>query len=166
MTEAHGSHDKNDIDRVWKLIKDIDLCMFTSHDEGRLRARPMSSHARQDENVIYFLTDVRGHKDQEIEADDRVCLSYAKPSDGKFLAVTGRAKLLNDRDLIRDLWDKDAEAYWQGADDPDVRVIAVTPEDAQFWEGPHGVVAVVQMVVAAATAMPPVLGDQRKVDLH
>lgn len=161
-----GSTDRQDIDRVWKLIEDIDLCMFTTHDGRKLRARPMSSRPRQSENAIYFLTDVDGHKDDEVASDNEVCLSYAKISAGKFLAVSGRARVLNDRALIEQLWDKDAEAFWEGPDDPRVRVIAVTPDEAQFWEGPHGVVATVQMVIAAATAMPPVLGDQRKVDLH
>lgn len=156
----------DDIARVWRLIEKIDICMFTSRDGENLRARPMSAHPRESENAVYFLTDVRGHKDQELERDEHVCLSFAQPSDGKFLAVTGRARVLEDRALIRDLWDTDAEAYWKGPDDPGVRVIEVTPEDAQFWEGPHGVVATVQMVIAAATAAPPVLGDQRKVDLH
>ncbi|WP_395646125.1 pyridoxamine 5'-phosphate oxidase family protein [Terricaulis sp.] len=161
-----GSVDKDDVARVWKLIDDIDVCMFTSHDGAKLRSRPMSSHARQSENAIYFLTDVEGHKDQEVAANSEVVLSYAKPGSGKFLAVTGRARVLDDRVLIKDLWDKDAEAFWEGADDPKVRVIEVVPDEAQFWEGPHGVVATVQMVIAAATAMPPVMGDQRKVDLR
>ena len=155
-----------DIDRVWKLIEKIDLCMLVSRDGEKMRARPMSSHPKQEANRVYFLTDARGHKDEEIQQDEHVCLAYQRPSDGKFLALTGIARVSNDRALIRELWDKDAEAYWNGPDDPGVRAIEVTPEDAQFWEGPHGVVATVQMLLAAATSAPPVLGDQRKVDLH
>ena len=45
-------------------------------------------------------------------------------------------------------------------------MIEVTPEEAEFWEGPHGLVATIQMVIAASIAAPPVMGDQRKVDLH
>lgn len=159
-------HDDDDVNRVWKLMEKIGVCMLASKDGEKIRARPMSAHPRHAENAIYFLTDARGHKDEEVKSDEHVCLSFAKPDDGKFLVVTGRARVLNDRMLIKDLWDSSAEAYWSGADDPGVRVIEVTPEDAQFWEGPHGVVATFQMLAAAATAGPPVLGDQRKVDLH
>jgi general stress protein 26 len=155
-----------DVNRVWKLMEKIGVCMLASKDGEKIRARPMRAHPRQAEHVIYFLTDARGHKDEEVSRDEHVCLSFAQPGDGKFLAVTGCARVRNDRMLIRDLWDREAEAYWNGADDPGVRVIEVTPEDAQFWEGPHGVVATFAMVVAAATAGPPVLGDQRKVDLN
>jgi general stress protein 26 len=74
--------------------------------------------------------------------------------------------VLEDRALIRELWTTAAEAWWDGPDDPGVSVIEVTPIDAQFWEGPHGLAASVAMMVAAATSGPPVLGDQRKVDLQ
>ncbi|MGE0742459.1 MAG: pyridoxamine 5'-phosphate oxidase family protein [Hyphomonadaceae bacterium] len=160
------SKDPEDVARVWKLIEKINICMFASRDGEKIRARPMSAHPREEINKIYFLTDVRGHKDNELAEDDQVNLSFAKPSDGKFLAITGRARLLEDRALIRELWDTDAEAWWDGPDDPGVRAIEVTPEDAQFWEGPHGIVATFAMAVAAATAAPPIMGDQRKVDLN
>ena len=156
----------DDIARVWQLMKKIKVCMLASHDGDKIRARPMRAHPREEANVIFFLTDVRGHKEEELAQDDHVCLTFAKPDDGKFLVVTGRAAVLDDRTLIRDLWDTEAEAFWDDPDDPDVRAIAVRPEDAQFWEGPHGVAATVAMVVAAVTAGPPVIGDQRKVDLN
>jgi general stress protein 26 len=155
-----------DVARVWTLIEDIGLCMFASHDADVIRARPMQAIARKDENAIFFLTDAGGHKDEEIAADETVCLCFAKPGEGKFLAVAGHARVLNDRGLIQDLWSVAANAWWKGPEDPNVRAIEVTPKDAQFWEGPHGVVAIIAMVAAAATAGMPVLGDQRKVDLN
>ena len=158
--------DTGDIDRVWKLIEKIGICMFASREGEKIRSRPMGAKPRQSSNAIYFLTDERGHKDEQVAQDSHVCLSFAQPSDGKFLTISGRARVLNNRTLIRELWDTGAEARWSGADDPAVRAIEVTPEDAQFWEGPHGIAATFAMVIAAATAGPPVLGEQRKVDLH
>lgn len=157
---------EEDIARVWKLMKEIDICMFASKDGEMIRARPMRAHPKRERNAVYFLTSVRGEKDEQILADDNVCLSFAKPGAGKFLVVTGRARLSDNRALILELWDADAAAFWEGPDDPGVRVIDVTPVDAQFWEGPHGVVATIAMIGAAATGAPPILGDQRKVDLH
>jgi general stress protein 26 len=163
---AMAENQREDIDRVWELMDKIGICMLASKDGEKIRARPMGATTRQNENAIYFLTDERGHKDEEVEGDENVCLIFAEPNDGKFVTVTGRPRVLNDRALIRDLWDTAAEAWWSGADDPGVRVIEVTPEDAQFWEGPHGLVATVGMAIAAATSAPPLTGEQRKVDLH
>lgn len=158
--------DPADIDRVWKLIDKIGVCMFASKDGEKIRSRPMGAKPNQSANAIYFLTDERGHKDEQVAQDEHVCLSFAQPGDGKFLTISGQARVLNDRTLIADLWDTAAEAWWSGPDDPKVRAIEVTPEDAQFWEGPHGIVATFAMVVAAATSGPPLMGEQRKVDLH
>jgi general stress protein 26 len=161
-----GAHDEYSVSRVWKLIDKIKICMLATHDGERIRARPMSAVGREPENAVYFLTDVKGQKDNEIDRDREVTLIFAKPDSGKFMSVNGAARVLDDRFRVRDLWGPAAEAWWQSPDDPNIRVIEVTPREAEFWEGPHGLVASVQMAVAAATAMAPVLGDQRKVDLH
>jgi general stress protein 26 len=140
--------------------------MLASLDGEKIRARPMAAYPREGEGVVFFLTDARGHKDEEIARDENVCLIFAEPKDGKYLTVTGRARVTDNRTLVHELWNTAAEAWWDGPDDPGIRVLEVNPEDAQFWEGPHGLVATVAMVIAAATSNPPVMGDQRKVDLH
>jgi general stress protein 26 len=160
------SHDPQDVERVWKLMDDIKICMLASSEGDALRIRPMGAQPRQSENAIYFLTDVSGHKDEEIEADDRVCLGFAKPNDGKYLSISGRARVLNDRALIKDLWSPAAQAWWSGPDDPSIRAIEVTPEDAQYWEGPGGVAAMIKMAAAAVTGQRPDMGEQRKVELN
>lgn len=160
------STEAQDIERVWKLMEKIRICMLASLDGEKIRARPMGAYPRQNEGVVHFLTDVRGHKEEEIARDENVCLIFAEPKDGKYLTVTGRARVSDNRVLVHDLWNTAAEAWWDGPDDPSIRVLEVAPEDAQFWEGPHGLVATVQMVIAAATSATPVMGDQRKVDLH
>ncbi|MBX3429860.1 MAG: pyridoxamine 5'-phosphate oxidase family protein [Hyphomonadaceae bacterium] len=157
--------DSKDVDRVWKLMEKIGVCMMASKDGDKIRSRPMGARPNKAHNVIYFLTDVRGHKDEEIHGDHHVCLSFAEPAEGKFLTISGEARVLNDRELIRELWDTAAEAWWSGPNDPVVRAIRVTPHEAQFWEGPHGIVATFGMAVAAATSAPPLLGEHRKVDL-
>ncbi|MFZ2031153.1 MAG: pyridoxamine 5'-phosphate oxidase family protein [Vitreimonas sp.] len=161
-----GSTDAYDVDRVWKLIDKIKICMLATREADKIRARPMSAIGRESENAVYFLTDAKGHKDEEIDQDGSVCLVFAKPDSGKFLSVSGKARVLEDRELIKSLWSTAAEAWWSGPEDPGIRIIEVTPEEAEFWEGPHGLVATIQMVIAASTSAPPVMGDQRKVDLH
>lgn len=93
---------KTDQDRTWELIEEIGLCMLVSHDGNgdRLRARPMSAHPRRDEDAIYFLTDLRNHKDDEIEINENVCLCFADNGSYKYVSVTGTANLLDDRQRV------------------------------------------------------------------
>ena len=66
-----------DIDRAWELMKKIGFAMLVTHDGDKLRARPMSAFLERDDNAIYFLTDARRHKDEEIARNPGVNLSFA-----------------------------------------------------------------------------------------
>src|SRR5262249_2513017 len=107
-----------DAPRVWKLMRDIEVCMFASRDGDLIRSRPLKAFPCEDEGVIYFLTLARGHKDEEIASDSSVCLSFAKPNAGKYLAVVGDARLTDDRAKITDLWEASDAIWAKSADDP------------------------------------------------
>jgi general stress protein 26 len=147
-------------------MEQINTCMLISHDGESIRARPMHARPRESERAVYFLTSATGGKDEEIREDEHVCLTFAEPNDGKYLTVQGNARVLNDRELIRALWNTAAQAWWEGPDDPSVRVIEVTPDSAEYWDRPHGLVHRTQFAIAAASALPAQMGDQAKVDLH
>ena len=65
-----------DIGRVWEIIAKAGICMMTTHFSDGLRARPMEARPDKDEGVIFFLTDIRGLKDDEVESDPNVCLAF------------------------------------------------------------------------------------------
>ena len=151
----------NDADRVWQLMQQISICMLTTHDGEKIRSRPMGAYARQEDDAIYFLSDARRHKDEEIRDNPNVCLAFA---DGhKFVSVTGRAVVSRDKSKIKELWGTPAKAWWDSPDDPNIRLLTVKPDDAEFWEGPGKVVATIKMMAAAATKSRPDLGENRKV---
>lgn len=152
-----------DAGHVWKLMQDMGTCMLASLEHGVIRARPMRARPRESEHAIYFLTSARGDKDDEIAADDAVSLMFMDGA--KQLVVTGHGRLLEDRAMIHDLWLDADGMWWKSADDPDIRVIEVTPVDAQYWEGPHGVFGTAAAVITAASGGMPSMGWQRKVPL-
>jgi general stress protein 26 len=84
-----------DTGRAWELMKKIGFAMLVTRDGNKLRARPMSAHLERDENAIYFLTDARRHKDEEIARDPNVNLSFADPGSQKYVAVSGIAAISN-----------------------------------------------------------------------
>jgi general stress protein 26 len=150
-----------DQDKVWDLIEHIPICMLVTHDGEEIRARPMGAYVRRDENAVYFLTDARRHKDDEIVRDPRVCISFADTRG--YVSITGRAAVLNDRTKIKELWSMPAKAWWDSADDPSIRVLRVTPNDAEYWDSPGTMVSYVKMAAAAVTNTRPSLGDNKKV---
>jgi general stress protein 26 len=121
----------------------------------------MSAYVRREENTIYFLTDSRRHKDEEIERNPNVCLAFSKSQD--YVSMTGRAIVSNDRAKIKELYGPEAKAWWDSPDDPNIRVLKVTPHDAEYWDSPGTVVAYAKMAVAAVTGDRPDIGTNRKV---
>lgn len=150
----------NEIDTTWRLMEKIMLCMLVTHDgEGdELRARPMSPMVRRNEHAIYFLTDARKEKDDEIEHNNSVCLTFADPSSQKYVSVSGIATLSRDKAKIADLWTPAAKIWWDNENDPNIRILKVTPSKAQFWDGPGALVVYAKMAVAALTGAKPDLG--------
>ena len=114
-----------DIDHAWELMKKIGFAMLVTRDGDKLRARPMSAYLERENNAIYFLTDARRHKDDEIARNPNVNLSFADASDQKYVSVTGTAVVSNDRAKIKQLFSTPAKAWWDSAEDPNIRVLKI-----------------------------------------
>lgn len=154
-----------DVDRAWELMKKIGFAMLVTRDGDKLRARPMSAYLERENNAIFFLTDVRRHKDEEIAKNPGINLSFADASDQKYVSVTGTAVVSNDRTRIKQLFSTPAKPWWNSAEDPNIRVLKITPDDAEFWDSPGTVISYVKMAAAAVTGTRPEIGDNRKVTM-
>lgn len=155
-----------DIDRLWELMKKISICMLASWDGRELHARPMGAYVRREDNAIFFLTDAGKHKDAEIRQYRKVCLAFADTGGQKYVSLAGEAEVLDDRAKVRELWGTPAKAWWDSPDDPNIRVLKVTPHEAEFWDGAGTTLAYVKMAVAGVTGQRPDMGDNRKVAMR
>jgi general stress protein 26 len=84
----------------------------------------------------------------------------------KYLCISGDGVVTDDRAKIRELWNAFAEAWFEGPDDPNIRLLRVAPHEAHYWETPGKAVTAVNMAIAAATGTHPKAGKERKVDMH
>ncbi len=150
-------------DRVWELAGKIKICMFITWDGERQRARPLAANVMKEEDAIYFLVDVGGVKDDQVKKFPIVTLAFADTSGNKYVSMTGKAAVTNDRAKIAELWTPDNKAFWDSKDDPAIRLITVTPDDAEVWDSPGMIVATVKMLTAAVTGAKVELGNNRKV---
>ena len=153
------------VEHAWELMKKIGFAMLVTRDADKLRARPMSAYLERETNTIYFLTDARRHKDDEIAQYPQVMTAHSDTSNYKFVSLSGRATVSNDRAKIKELWDPTAQAWWDSPDDPNIRVLKITPDDAEYWDSPGTVVSYVKMAAAAITGTRPDIGENRKVSM-
>lgn len=153
--------------RVWDIIEKTGVGMLTTRFDGGLRARPLEPRPDRAEGAIYFVTDVRGAKDDEIEAAPEVCLVVIDHKEKAYLSITGRASVVDDRAKAAAIWKKTDNMWWKGPDDPNVRVLRLVPEKAELWDGPsNSAAAAFEFAKARLTGEKPNLGENRKVTVE
>jgi general stress protein 26 len=155
----------NDAERVWDIIDDVSICMVATHAGGRMRARPMHAIPDREAGCIWFITDTRGAKDDEIAAAPDVWLAFADTAENTYLSLTGRAEVVHSPATAEELWSAEAQAWWpKGPGDPEVRVLRVEPEAAEYWDtrGSSATVAF-KLAMARMTGQRPQPGDDKKV---
>ena len=128
---------QNQISRVWDIIEKARVGMLTTQFSGGLRARPAEARADRNAGIIWFVTDVRGAKDDEIDAAHDIGLVFVDAGDRVYLSITGRASVTRDTAKTKEIW-KNTDDIWLpgGPDDPNVRVLRIEPVTAELWDGP------------------------------
>lgn len=151
--------------RIWNLLEATGVGMLTTRFAGGLRARPLEARTDRGGGFIYFIVDVRGLKDDEIEATPEVCFTVTNAHDKAYLSITACAVVLRDPLLAAKFWKKTDDVWWpDGPDDKHVRVLRVVPLRAELWDGPaSSEVARHEFAEARAAGVEPNLGENRKV---
>jgi general stress protein 26 len=152
-------------DRVWDIIEHAGVGMLTTRFAGGLRSRPLEPRPDREAGVIRFVTDVRGAKDDEIEAAPEACLIVIEPKAQAYLSITGRAAISRDSATAARIWKHTDDVWWPaGPDDPNVRVLEFHPATAELWDGPaSSAVTAFEFAKARITGEKPHLGENRKV---
>lgn len=164
-----ASSAKDEAKKLWEMIRDIHVCMMTTtDDDGTLRSRPMVGMQDEFEGELWFFTRASAHKTAEVDAHRQVNLSYADPNDHRFVSVSGPAELVHDRDRIRELWSAPLRTWFpKGSDDPDLALLRVRVDKAEYWDSPSGaMVYAVGYAKARLTGKPPHPGDNAKLGFH
>jgi general stress protein 26 len=159
---------ESEIDRTWEIMDEVAVCMVTTHAGATMRTRPMHAIPDRAANCIYFITDARGAKDDEIAAAPDVCLAFADIDSNTYLSVTGTAQMVRDSAKAEELWSSEAQAWWpRGPRDPAVRVLRVEPDDAEYWDTRgNSVTVALKLLAARVRGREPDIGDNKKVNLR
>jgi general stress protein 26 len=150
-------------DRVWDVIENVGVGMLTTHSSRGLRARPVEARPDRESGLIWFVTDARSAKDDEIDSNPEIGLTFIDLGEKAYLSLTSRATVVCDPDKATEIWKKTDDMWWQGPHDPNVRLLRVEPLTAELWDGPSSsLVAVYEVAKARITGEKPNLGENRK----
>lgn len=150
----------SDLSKVVELTRDIKFTMVTFvSNEGHLHSAPMTTQEGDFDGTVWFI----GAKDSElvksIPKNPQVNLSYSNTTNHNYVSVNGTAELVDDKSKLEELWSDGYKAFFeQGKEDPNIQLIKVTGNGAQYWEGSGRVASILKMTKAAITGETAKLG--------
>jgi general stress protein 26 len=119
-----------------KSMKEIDICMFTTlTSRAGLNSRPMSNNRDVTwKGDSYFFTFEKSKKIKELEANPNVILNFEGKSD-LYMNVSGKAKLIRDKQAFADHWVPDLDRWFQdGIDTKGLVLIHVKGTKIHYWQ--------------------------------
>ena len=118
-----------------KLLKQFSTAMLVTHAGlDKLRARPMAIAQIEEDGRVWFITGAESAKAHEIEADTHVHI-ICQNDRSAYLSLGGRAELVRDRAKIGELWQEPFRVWFPGGkEDPTIELIAVRPDEGEFWD--------------------------------
>jgi len=167
MVDNEAGRDER-VKKLGELIADIDFAMLTTAEEdGTLRSRPMSTQQVEFNGDLWFFTHARTPKVEEVERERHVNVSYAKPDAQRYVSVSGKAHLVRDPEKIKELWKPVLKAWFpKGLNDPDLALLKVSVEQAEYWDSPSSTMMhLIGFVKALATGQSYEPGENEKINL-
>ncbi|UXI67047.1 pyridoxamine 5'-phosphate oxidase family protein [Tahibacter amnicola] len=151
-----------------RLIKDVKIAMLTTvSPEGKLISRPLGTQEVAFDGDLWFIIHAGSAKVAEIAANPHVCVAYADISGNTYVSVSGRASVIDDRQRVEKYWSPVMKPFFpQGKDDPEIRLLRVEVDSAEYWDGPGTLVGkALYLAVAALKKDPTVMSHHDTVDL-
>jgi len=155
------------VQKLWSMIKTVGFAMLVTEDGDHLRGRPMAASQSEFDGTLWFFTRASTHKVSEVEHDARVCVTYAEPSKQDYVSLSGHAKLVRDKAAIKAHWTEGLRTWFpKGQDDPDIAILEVKVDSAEYWDAPSSTMLhAYGYVKAVTTGKPPHPGENEKVKL-
>lgn len=156
--QTADSPSQESVEKIVGLLRDARFSMVTTigtgASAGALMARPMTIQRVEDDGDLWFLISRSHDQAKAIVADPRV--NVAVSGDNSWVSVAGEGEIVRDQARIDDLWSPFADAWFPGGkEDPDVGLLLVRSDSAEYWDSPGGRVAsLISFVKTAATGRP------------
>jgi general stress protein 26 len=129
-----------DQQRLVELINDIPIAMMTTFGADGPRSLPMARQEAEPSAELWFITARDSDHVRALQQDARVALTFSARD--SWVAVTGRAYVVDDQAKLEELWNTFAEAWLpEGPEDSNATLIRVDVERGEYWDTPGGKIA-------------------------
>lgn len=129
------------LEKFRSLVEDVNICMFITNtqDEAETHTRPMATVDVEGDGTLWFYTDIRSIKVEEVATDHDVHLVYSHPGKDSYLDVWGTASVVRDKEKLKEKWSPMVKVYFsEGVDDPNLALLKVKPQNCYYWDNESG----------------------------
>jgi general stress protein 26 len=145
--------DKKNAGELYDLLRKYDFAIMTTvSPDGTLHARPMAVQERLPDADVWFVTAIDTAKARDLEANPHIGLAYFDSPSKGYISLSGTARVSRDHETIRRLW-KPSWKLWapNGPDDPDLALIRVDVEQAEYLDPKTDKLVTLKALVRAVT---------------
>ena len=154
------------IQKVRDIIKGTRIAMLTHVDEdGRLVSKPMATKEVDFDGTVRFIAERASDQGMDIQKNPNVNVAYS--GNGAWVSLSGKARIVNDTDKLRELWSSFTGSWLEGGPENHNNVlIEIDADTAEYWDTPGGskVTQVANLIKAKVTGNT-VDGENEVVDL-
>lgn len=137
------------------VLKDLRFAMVGTADGNDWHSRPLSL-AEQKGSILRFLVSSDAEWVQALETGGSPSsVTFSDPGKNTYVALQGSARTVDHRSVIDRIWNPGAAAYFDGKDDPTIRVLEVTVRHGEWWDGPSGRLGQLLSMAKAALGQQP-----------
>lgn len=133
-------------------LEKSNVCMLTTSEaDGTLTTRPMGLQKAEETGTLWFMT--RAASDVASDASQRPVNVSVQDKDF-WASVAGHGQVVRDDARKKEFWNPATEAFFgEGAkpEDPQLVLVRVDVESAQYWESPGAVGTAVELIKAKVT---------------
>jgi general stress protein 26 len=150
--------------KLHELLDEFGVAMLvTRTPNGDLRGRPMALAEAQPDGTLWFATDRHSAKVDELDRDGHVVVTMQSKT--KFVSLSGKAAVIDDRAKLAQLWKAEWKVWFSGKDDPNIVLLRVDGTAGEYWDnsGTSGLKYLIEAGKALVTGSRPDVGDDPKV---
>lgn len=157
------------IRQLRQLLNGMPIGMLTTHTiDGASHSRPMLMHDVDEAGWLWFVTDRHSRKTCELSQNPRATIAFQSKKGDRYVSVQGTAVVVRDDVKLKELWNSSMRAWFpHGRHDPEIALVAIRVERAEYWIVPPTRLArVVAMTKALVTGKRHETGTHGVLDLH
>lgn len=114
------------------------------------KSRPLATAGRTDGSLQFLVSSETDWVQALENGGSPTTVTYADDGKNTYVALQGTAQITEDKGLIDELWSAADGAWFEGKQDPKVRVLQVSVESGEFWDGPGGKIGGLVSIAKAA----------------